>query len=137
MVERFVAILSDGYYADANMIRQSLQQGIPSNLIHLATMVKIDLYSDGSMPFSVEALNRARVEKLPGSTVPIRFASPEDVLLAKLQWYRDGGERSERQWNDILGIIRVQADSLDSTYLDRWLDLMQTRDLYVRANAAL
>ena len=65
------------------MIRQRLQQGIRSNLIHLATMVKIDLYSDGSMPFSIEALDRARVENLPGSSVPIRFASPEDVLLAK------------------------------------------------------
>ena len=53
-----------------------------------------------------------------------------------MRWYRDGGERSERQWNDILGIIRVQADALDSAYLDRWLDRMQTRDLYLRATAA-
>ena len=69
-----------------------------------------------------EALLRARIEDLPGSPVPIRFASPEDVVLAKMKWYRDGGERSERQWGDLLGILRVQGGALDEAYMDRWLD---------------
>lgn len=131
-VDQFVGRLAEAYYIDARMILDGLIRQIPANLIHLATMVKIDLYGESSMPFTREALLRARTEDLPGSPVPIRFATPEDVLLAKLKWYRDGGERSERQWGDLLGILRVQGGALDHGYIDPWLDVLQVRDLHAR-----
>jgi len=130
--DELVRRLADTYYIDAQMIVASLRQNIPANLIHLGTMVKIDLYGERSMPFSGEALLRAISETPPGCPLPIRFASPEDVVLAKLRWYRDGGERSERQWGDLLGILRVQGDALDLAYMDRWLDRLGVRDLHQR-----
>jgi uncharacterized protein YqgV (UPF0045/DUF77 family) len=46
--------------------------------------------------------------------------TPEDIILAKLEWFRMGGEVSERQWRDVLGVIKVQAEGLDEDYLRRW-----------------
>jgi hypothetical protein len=62
--------------------------------------------------------------------------SPEDTILRKLQWYRLGGETSDRQWTDILGIIRTQGDRLDRGYLRTWASTLEVGDLLERALAA-
>ena len=56
-------------------------------------------------------------------------ASPEDVLLAKLQWYRAGGETSERQWNDLRGILKVSGAAIDLEYLRLWAPQLGVQDL--------
>ena len=45
------------------------------------------------------------------------IATAEDIILAKLEWYRLGNEVSERQWNDVLGLLRLQGAALDLAYL--------------------
>ena len=60
-------------------------------------------------------------------------ASPEDILLAKLEWYRMGGEVSERQWRDVIGVLRVQAGVLDVDYLQRMARELEVADLLERA----
>ena len=62
-----------------------------------------------------------------------KFATPEDTLLAKLEWYRLGGEASDRQWRDILGIIKTRADKLDRDYLHQWAKEIQVINLLERA----
>ena len=62
-----------------------------------------------------------------------KFATPEDTLLAKLEWYRLGGEASDRQWRDILGIIKTRADKLDRDYLYQWAKEIQVISLLERA----
>ncbi len=84
------------------------------------------------MPFTTDALARATAQIIPGCPTPIRFASPEDVILAKLKWYHDGGERSERQYGDLLGMLRVQGEGIDQSYIEPWLDRLAVRDLYTR-----
>jgi hypothetical protein len=59
--------------------------------------------------------------------------SPEDLILGKLDWYRQGGEISERQWNDVLGVLRVQQDNLDLAYLRRWAVELGLPELLQRA----
>jgi hypothetical protein len=59
--------------------------------------------------------------------------SPEDILLQKLLWYRKGGESSERQWRDVLGILLVRGDSLDRAYVDDTAATLHLTDLLERA----
>jgi hypothetical protein len=80
--------------------------------IHQATQLKVDIFVAGGTPLDEQQLRRhLAVEIAPGRTLHVH--PPEDILLQKLHWYRKGGETSERQWRDILGIIRVQAEHLD------------------------
>lgn len=63
------------------------------------------------------------------------MATAEDILLAKLQWYRMGGEVSERQWSDVAGILAVAPD-LDAAYLRTWAARLGVEDLLDQAVAA-
>jgi hypothetical protein len=59
--------------------------------------------------------------------------SPEDVILSKLEWYRTGGEVSDRQWRDILGVLKTQAGRIDLDYLHEWAKELKVADLLKRA----
>jgi len=67
------------------------------------------------------------------SNRPFYIASPEGTILNKLEWYRMGGEVSDRQWNDILGVLKVQGTNLDMAYLQRWATALKVDDLLERA----
>ncbi len=60
-------------------------------------------------------------------------ASPEDNILAKLVWYRKGGEVSDRQWQDIVNVMRIQGDRLDLPYLHEWAARLAVADLLEHA----
>ena len=77
-----------------------------------------------------EQLARGRV--MPLASGSARFYSPEDIVVQKLRWFRMGGEVSDQQWRDVLGVIRVSRD-MDSAYLDRTAEAFGVRDLLDRA----
>ena len=64
-------------------------------------------------------------------------ASPEDNILAKLVWFRKGGEVSDRQWQDIVNVLRIQGDRLDLSYLREWAARLGVTDLLKRALGAV
>ena len=61
--------------------------------------------------------------------------SPEDVVLSKLEWYHLGGEMSDCQWRDILGVMKTRAGNLDLVYLRHWAGELKVADLLERAIA--
>ena len=63
----------------------------------------------------------------------IYVTSPEDAILAKLEWYRMGNEISERQWRDVLGVLKMKSGEIDRAYLRRWAKELQVSDLLERA----
>ena len=67
------------------------------------------------------------------TTLSAKFASPEDTILSKLEWYRMGDEVSERQWRDILGVLKTQAGELDMDYMQMWAKELKVSDLLQRA----
>jgi hypothetical protein len=69
----------------------------------------------------------------PEARTTLYVASPEDTILAKLQWYVDGGCVSDRQWKDVLGVLKVQSAALDRAYLVAWARELGLADLYSRA----
>lgn len=57
----------------------------------------------------------------------------ENAILRKLEWYRRGGESSERQWRDVVGIVNAQDRQLDRAYLREWAGKLGVSDLIERA----
>jgi len=102
-------------------------------VIHLNTMLKVDLIPLKRRAFTREEARRAQPHLLEAGSRPVRVASAEDAVLTKLEWFDMGGRSSGRQWNDILGIMRRQGAALDLAYLRHWADALGVRDLLERA----
>ena len=130
----FVTALQDEFYVDDEIIAESIQRHSNFNIIHRETMFKVDVFVPWPRPFLQSQLARARRQSFAfESEISAKFASPEDTILAKLEWYRIGGEVSERQWRDILGVLKTRADGLDLDYLRRWANELKVTDLLERA----
>jgi hypothetical protein len=134
-IHSFVEALRDAYYIDEDRVSDAVRRRSSFNVIHLATMIKIDVFVLKSRPYDRVAFGRARMENLSEDEATRRYyvASPEDVILNKLDWYRLGGGVSERQWNDVLGILKVQHLSLDVVYLRHWAEALGLSELLRRA----
>lgn len=137
-VEAVTSLLAGEFYVDAGMIRDAIGRTASFNVIHLATMFKADVFLLKYDSWSREEMLRARTEQFtaPDGPISIRFSSPEDTLLHKLVWYKLGNETSDRQWGDMLGILKVQGAALDSSYLDRWAPLLDVSAQLDRARRA-
>jgi hypothetical protein len=133
-VSELVAALGSDFYADVEMIRRAIKHRSSFNLIHLKTMFKVDVFIRKERPFDRMQFER-RVEQVIAVTPEQKafVATAEDIILAKLEWYRLGNEISDRQWQDILGVLKVQAGRLDLDYLRQWADELQVADLLQQA----
>ena len=128
--------LSPAYYVPLDRLRSAAAARSSCNFIHLATMFKIDLFVSKGRAFDREAAGRARPEAIDDGPDAPRFpvGSPEDTVLAKLEWFRLGGETSERQWWDVIGLLKVTRDA-DRDYLRLWAAALGVTDLLERAFA--
>lgn len=125
------------FYVDVESIRSAVDRRSSFNLIHRRTGLKIDFFVQGTGRFDRLEAARARLEPFGEGLDPEVFVkSPEDTLLRKLEWFRAGGEVSDRQWGDILGVLRVQGTRLDGDYLEEWAAELGVTDLLLRARAA-
>jgi hypothetical protein len=136
-VPALVAVLGDAFYADADLIDQALRDSSSFNVIHLATMVKADIFPLQPVPWmEAEMLRRQKRPIGPADdSPPVYVASAEDMILQKLRWYRLTGERSDKQWEDVLGILKVQGGATDFPYLRYWAPELEVGDLLNRALA--
>ncbi|MFL5732228.1 MAG: hypothetical protein ACJ78Q_03425 [Chloroflexia bacterium] len=134
-VRPFVEKLEPAYYIDSKMIADAIKRQSSFNVIHMTTTMKVDIFIPKSGPFDRIAFGRARQDTLSESQEArlFYFASPEDVVLRKLEWYKAGGSVSERQWLDVLGVLKVQAQTLDYTHLRRWAEQLGVTDLLDQA----
>jgi hypothetical protein len=131
-----VRALGNTFYADLDAIEEAIHRRATFNLLHLETMFKVDIFVAKLRAFDRAQLARRQLQQV--SDEPERYiyvASPEDIILAKLEWYRLGGQVSDRQWQDILGVIRVQGDRLDQDYLRQMAIGLDVTDLLQRALA--
>lgn len=125
LVER---LASSGFHVDAARAQDALQRRRQFNVIETSSAMKIDLILRKDRPFSREELRRRQVVQLAGGT-QVRLATPEDTILSKLEWAREGGG-SERQLADVTGILDVHGKGLDLAYLDRWAGDLGVADLW-------
>jgi len=133
-LQPFVSALQDEFYVDDKMIVESIRRHSSFNIIHRETMFKVDVFIPRPRPFLQSQLARAQRQEFDlESKISANFASPEDTILSKLEWYRLGGEASDRHWRDILGVLKVRAGELDLDYLRKWAMELKVGDLLERA----
>jgi hypothetical protein len=133
-IPALVAALSKDFYADDEMMKDAIQNHSSFNLIHYETAFKVDIFIRKLRAF--DQMQLARCKKAVIATDPdqsVYVISPEDTILSKLEWYRMGGEVSDRQWRDVLGVIKTQAEALDLGYLQEWAKELKVADLLERA----
>lgn len=126
--------LKGEFYVDSEMILNAIQKQSCFNLIHLETLFKVDIFPLKNHPFDRQAFSR-RLRKSISDDVSgeLFFAAPEDIILHKLTWYKAGEEASDRQWNDVLGVLKVQGDQLDMAYLNQWAKELSVSELLKKA----
>jgi hypothetical protein len=127
--------LENDYYMDEDMIKEAILNKSSFNLIHLETVLKIDVFIYKDDPYQRNALQRKKKDTLEedNSDTTFYFSSPEDIIINKLIWFKMGGEVSDRQWLDAIGVIKVQGESLDKSYLKDWSQKLQILELLNKA----
>jgi hypothetical protein len=133
-IEALAGALEGEYYVSREAMREAVHTRGAFNAIHLETSYKVDFFVLGTAAFDREEFRR-RIPQAIGErdSAPVLFKTPEDVILRKLQWFRSGGEVSEQQWRDVLGVLAVSRGTLDEAYLDRWAAEIGVGDLLTRA----
>jgi hypothetical protein len=128
-------MLEHCFYLDENMILDAIEHRSSFNMIHLETMVKIDIFITKNSPYEREAFKRTRKDTLneESGSVEFHLVSPEDIVLNKLVWFRSGGDVSEQQWKDVIGVLKVQKNTLDKKYLEQWSSELEVADLLEKA----
>jgi hypothetical protein len=131
------ALRGDWYVSDA-AVDEAIRRGSSFNAIHLASGVKVDVFVVGADPFDAHRIASARSVDVSsggggGGAAVLRMDTAEYTVLRKLEWFRRGGEMSDRQWRDVVGILRTQGPRLDRAELARWADGLGVADLLARA----
>jgi hypothetical protein len=130
----FAKELGPEFYADIDAIAEAATRRSSFNVIHIATAFKIDVFVPLATAYADVEMERRQSHVIDQETGErMAFSTAEDTLLTKLRWYRRGNEVSERQWRDVLGILRVAGQSLDGSYLSMWAGELGIADLLDRA----
>lgn len=117
----------DDFYVDAEAIERALEQRSQFNIIHTASGLKVDVVIPRGDAFDRSRFGRVR-RVHPAPDYEATFASPEDVILEKLVYYRDGG--SDKHLRDIAGVIKISGEQLDWSYLDNWASRLDVGDVW-------
>ena len=135
-VAGLVRALGQEWYVSEDAAREAVTRGTSFNAVHLPSGVKVDFFIVGGDPFDAHRMassRSVRVGEDPGAV--LRVDTAEHTVLRKLERFRRGGETSERQWRDAVGVLRAQGARLDRAELTAWADRLGVADLLRRARA--
>jgi hypothetical protein len=134
-VGELAAELGSDFEVDTDMLRDAVLHASCANAFYLPVVTKIDFFGRGYEPFDESEFSRRRTTIVTSSGDSLVVKAPEDTVLRKLLWFRDGGEVSEKQWRDIVSVLQISGDKMDETYLDAWATRLHVSELLERARA--
>ncbi len=115
------------FYVSEDAVKEAVRDRRQFNVIHPASGLKVDVIIPKDEDF--ERSRQQRGVRLPiGEGVEVTFASPEDVIIRKMQYFRDGG--SEKHLRDIASVLKIQLDRIDRQYISAWADRLAVRDVW-------
>ncbi len=132
--EALVNALENEFYVELESVERAINFRRSFNIIHKVTMFKVDVFIPKERPFDQAQLaHRIQVEVAHDPIRTAWIASAEDNVLAKLDWFRMGDEVSERQWRDVLGVLKTQTGKLDVSYMHKAAAALGIDDLLEKA----
>lgn len=127
--------LGPDFEVDEESLRDALVRGSCANIFYLPLVTKIASFALGGSRYDEVEFNRRKKVTVRASGEELYVKAPEDTVLRKLMWYREGGEVSTKQWRDVVEVLRVSAAEMDATYLHLWAEKLKIQDLLSRAEA--
>jgi hypothetical protein len=128
--------LGSDFEVDTDMLRDALLHARSANAFYLPVVTKIDFFGRGYEPFDESEFSRRRPVVIRANGEAIVVKSAEDTVLRKLLWFREGGEVSEKQWRDIVSVLRISGAGMDDAYLASWASRLELEALLQRAREA-
>lgn len=135
-LQPFIDALGPDFDVDEEALREAISRRGSWNIFHLPSLTKVDLFLLRQGPFDASEFSRRRRVVLTPEGRGLYIKSPEDSVLRKLLWFRDGGESSTAQWRDIVQVLRVSGPKLDASYLREWAERLGVEELLARARQA-
>lgn len=133
-VAAFVMMLEAEFYVDERTIRAAITHERSFNVIHLETMFKADIFVLAATKWARQQFQRRILKSLQASPYPqVWTCAVEDIVLQKLLWYDKGGRVSRQQWDDVLGVLKVNQPTLVYAYLTQWAQELGITDLLQEA----
>lgn len=132
-IREFVDALGSDFEADIDALRSALLNGTSCNIFFLPLLTKVDLFGVGPTPYDEIEFSRRRPVVVREPDVHLVLKTPEDTVLRKLWWFRQGGDSSDRQWRDVVQVLKISGATLEAEYLERWAKVLGVDDLLLRA----
>ncbi len=133
-IKGLVAAFSEDFYIDADAVTEAVRRRSSFNVIHLGTMLKADLFVAGRALLDQEQLRRRRLVTVGRDPARQAFVTaPENIILRKLDWFRQGGGISDQQWRDVLGVLKAQRSTIELDYLREMATSVGLEELLARA----
>jgi hypothetical protein len=134
-IGNLTAALGSDFEVDSDTLREALLHASRANAFYLPVVTKIDFFGRGYEPFDESEFSRRRPTAVTASGQTLVVKVPEDTVLRKLLWFRDGGEVSEKQWRDIVSVLQLSGAQMDQTYLTSWASRLHLNELLERARS--
>jgi hypothetical protein len=134
---QLIDVMSGEFYISESAVMEAIAKSRPApressfNAIYLPSLEKAHIFvMDSDDPFSASVISRRQLHPVSGLTEEgIYIYSPEDIILQKLSWYKPTPRASQKQWRDVLGVLKVQGEGLDRAYLNQWALTLKLTDL--------
>ena len=122
------------FYVSEAAVREAVRRKTQFNIIHPASGLKVDVIIPEPTPFNRSRFGRVR-HVHPEEDFEASFSSPEDAIIKKMEYYRQGG--SEKHLRDIAGVLKASGEQIDRAYITRWANEMGLDDIWSKIQESL